>query len=85
MKEEDKKIKRVIIERKYFVCEGFGHIAYYYRNIKEEELILIPSNKFEVSKSRMIQKEKRSKKEIGKDKKTILRQERLKRKKLVKI
>ena len=29
--------KRVMQERKYFVCGGFGHIAYYYRNRKKSE------------------------------------------------
>jgi len=68
----------VIKERKYFVCEGFRHIAHHCRNIKEEEPIQIPSNKFEVLKDRIIQRGEESGREVGKDK-IILREERAKR------
>jgi len=58
-----------MIERKYFVCGGFGHIACNCRNVEnreEEESILILSNKFEVLKSRMMNIEEVSGREIKK-------------------
>ena len=40
--------QRVVEERKYFVCGGFKHIICYCRNRKEEESVLMPSNRLEV-------------------------------------
>jgi len=42
-----------MMKRKCFVCGEFGHIAYHCRNIREEGLILMPSNRFEVFKRRV--------------------------------
>jgi len=41
-------------ERKCFVCGGFGHITYYCKNMWEERLVQVSSNKFEVLKDRVI-------------------------------
>ena len=60
-------------KRKCFVCGGFGHIACYCRNIEEEGSVQIPSNKFEVLRSKVIQRGKGSGSEVGKDRKMILR------------
>jgi len=52
---------------------------------KEERLTLMPSNKFEVLKIKVMNIGKDSEKEIRKDRKTILREERLKKDKLVEV
>ena len=68
-----------MLERKYFGCREFEHIVYNCRNVKsrqEEGLVQRFLNKFEVLKSRVMNIGKRSRKEIGKDRKTILREER---------
>ena len=57
-------------ERKYFVCRGFEHIAYHCRNIEEEGSVQMPSNKFEVLRSRVIQR--------GEESGGILREEKAK-------
>jgi len=75
-------------ERKCFGCEGFRHITYYYRNVKskqEEELTQKSLNKFEVFKDRVMNIEKESGKIIGKNRKTILKEEKLKKKKSVEV
>jgi len=62
--------KRVMQERKCFVCRGFGHIAYHCRNIEnrqEERPTQRFLNKFEVLKSRVMNIEKESRREIRKD------------------
>ena len=77
-----------MIERKHFVCGGFGHIAHNYKNmenIRERKLILMPSNKFKVLKSKVMNIGKGSEREIEKDKKTILREEKLKKEKPVEV
>jgi len=66
-------------ERKYFGCGGFGHIAYYCRNMGEEEPTLVFSNKFEVLKIRVMQRGEGSSKEVAKDRREILREEKAKR------
>ena len=66
-------------ERKYFGCGGFGHIAYYCRNMGEEEPTLVFSNKFEVLKIRVMQRREGSSKEVAKDRREILREEKAKR------
>jgi len=66
-------------ERKCFVCRDFGHIAYHCRNMEEEESVQMPSNRFEVLKDRVIQRGKGSGSKVGKDKKEILREERVKK------
>ena len=77
-----------MMKRKCFLCGGFGqyHIACNYRNVdseKKEGLIPISSNKFKVLKSRLMNIEED--REISKDRKTILREERLKGEKSVKV
>jgi len=66
-------------ERKYFAYGGFGHMAYSCRNVREEELTQVFSNRFEVLKVKVMQREEESSKEVAKDKKEILRKERAKR------
>ncbi len=50
--------QRVMKKRKCFGCGGFGHIAYNCRNVRAEEPTLVPSNKFEVLKVRVMQRGK---------------------------
>jgi len=66
-------------ERKCFVCGGFGHITCHYRNMEKEGLVQMPLNRFEVLKSRVIQRGEESGNEAGKDRKEILKEERAKR------
>jgi len=66
-------------ERKCFVCRGFGHIAYHCRNMEEEGSVQMPSNRFEVLRSRVIQRGEGSGSEVGKNRKEILRKKRAKR------
>jgi len=66
-------------ERKCFAYGGFGYIAYYCRNAEEEELTQGLSNRFEVLKVRVMQREKGSSKKVAKDRKEILREEKAKR------
>ena len=69
----------MIEERKCFGCRNFGHVAHYCRNVREEELTQVSSNIFEVLKVRVMQKGEKSGKEVVKDRKEILREERVKR------
>ena len=71
--------RRAMEERKCFGCGGFGHIASNYRNIGKKEPMLVSSNRFEVLKVRVMQKGEGSGKEVAKDRKEILREERTKR------
>jgi len=71
--------QRAMEERKCFGCRGFGHMACYCRNMGEEELTLVSSNKFEVLKIRVMQRGKGSSKEVAKDRREILREEKAKR------
>jgi len=66
-------------ERKCFACGGFGHIAYSCKNVGKEEPAQVSSNRFEVLKVRVMQKGEGSGKEVVKDRKEILREERAKR------
>ena len=66
-------------ERKYFVCGGFGHITWYCRNIEEEGLVQMLSNRFEVLRSRVMQKREESGGKVRKDRKEILKEQRAKR------
>ena len=80
--------KRVMIKRKCFVCEGFRYIAYYCRNVEsrqEERPIQRSLNLFKVLRSNMINIEEKSRENISKDRKTILKEERLKKEKSVKV
>jgi len=71
--------QRAIEERKCFGCGGFGHMAYNCRNVGVEEPTLVSSNRFEVLKIRVMQRGEGSSKEIVKDRKEILREEKVKR------
>ena len=66
-------------ERKYFGCGGFGHMASHCRNEGKEELAPVPLNRFEVLKVRVMQKGEGSGKEVAKDRREILREEKAKR------
>jgi len=66
-------------ERKCFACGGFRHMAYSCRNIGKEEPTQVSSNRFEVLKVRVMQRGEGSSKEVAKDRKEILREERAKR------
>ena len=71
--------RRVMEERKYFGCGGFGHMASHCRNREGEEPMPVSSNRFEVLKVRVMQKGERSSKGIVKDRREILREEKAKR------
>jgi len=74
--------ERVIMERKSFGCRGFEHIAHSCRNVENRrkgESTLMPSNEFEVLKSRVINVGEGSGREIRKYRKMILREEKKKR------
>ena len=60
-------------------CGRFSYMAYSYRNEGKKELAQVPSNIFEVLKVKMMQKGEGTGKEVVKDKKEILREERVKR------
>jgi len=66
-------------ERKCFGCRNFGHVAHYCRNVGEERLIQMSSNRFKVLKVRVMQRGEGSGKEVAKDRKEILREEKGKR------
>jgi len=71
--------QRAIEERKCFACGIFGHVASHCRNIGEEEPTQVSSNRFEVLKVRVMQRGEGSSKEITKERKEILREEKAKR------
>jgi len=73
--------QRAMEERKCFGCGGFWHMAYNCRNIGAEEPTLASSNKFEVLKVRVMQRGEGSGKDTAKDRKEILREEKVKKKK----
>jgi len=66
-------------ERKCFGCRGFGHMASHCRNVGEEEPTQVSSNRFEVLKVRMMQRGEGSSKETMKNRREILREEKVKR------
>ena len=68
-----------IEERKCFACGEFGHMAYSCRNVGKKKLTQMSSNIFEVLKVRVMQRREGSSKEVAKDRKEILREERAKR------
>jgi len=85
MKKEEKR-KRAIRERRCFVCGIFGHMAHYCRNRGEEKRgSLMPQNKFEVLRDRVMQRGEGSGREVGKDHREILREEREKKERKMKI
>ena len=66
-------------ERKCFGCGGFGHMASYCRNGGKGEPVLVSPNRFEVLKVRVMQRGEGSGKEMAKDRREILREEKAKR------
>ena len=79
-KRKDEKRKRAIRERRCFVCGIFGHMARYCRNREEKKgPTQVPLNKFEVLRDRVMQRGEGSGREIGKDRREILREERMKK------
>ena len=66
-------------ERKCFACGRSGHIAYSCRNVRKERLVPMLLNEFEVLKDRVMQRGEESGKEIIKDRREILREEKAKR------
>ena len=71
--------QRAMEERKYFACGIFGHMASHCKNIGIEEPTQMSSNRFEVLKVRVMQKRERNGKEVAKDRREILREEKVKR------
>ena len=71
--------QKAMEERKCFECGGFGHMASNCRNMGKEEPIPVSSNRFEVLKVRVMQRGEGSGKEIVKDRKEILKEEKAKR------
>ena len=55
-------------------------MAYSCRNVEEKRLAQMPSNKFEVLRSKIMKKEEGEEREVKKDRKEILREERAKMK-----
>ena len=83
-KRKEEKRRRAIRERRCFVCNIFRHMARYCRNRGEKEgLAQVPLNRFEVLRDRVIQRGEGSGKEIGKERREILREER--KKKIVQV
>jgi len=66
-------------ERKCFGCGGFEHIVHHCRNVEEEGSVQVPSNKFEVLRSRVMQRGERSRGKVRKDRREILKEEKAKR------
>ena len=66
-------------ERKCFICGGFGHMTSNCRNEGKEEQVPVSSNEFEVLKVRVMQRGEGSGKEVAKDRREILREEKTKR------
>jgi len=79
-KRKEEKRRRAIRERRCFVCGIFGHMAHYCRNREEKRGSSMPQNKFEVLKDRVMQRGEGSGREIGKERREILREERKKKK-----
>ena len=71
--------RKVIEERRCFRCGGFGHMANHCRNVGVEEPVLASSNRFEMLKVRVMQKGEGSGKEIVRDRRETLREEKAKR------
>ena len=81
MRERRRRKRRQIVieEKKCFACREFSHMASHCRNVRKEGPALGLSNKFEVLKDRVMQRGEVSGKEIIKDRKEILRKEKVKR------
>jgi len=75
----EKNRQKAIEKRKCFACGKFGHMAYNCKNVEEEELTQVSSNRFEVLKVRVMQRGEGSSKEVAKYRREILREEKAKR------
>ena len=71
--------QRAMEERKCFGCRGFGYMASHCRNGGKGEPVLVFSNRFEVLKVRVMQRGEGRSKEVVKDRREILREEKAKR------
>ena len=71
--------QKAIEERKCFGYGGFGYMASYCRKVGAEEPTSVFPNRFEVLKIRVMQRREGSGKEVTKDRKEILREEKAKR------
>ena len=71
--------QRAMKKRKCFGCRGFGHMASHCRNGEKGKPVLVSSNRFEVLKVRVMQRGEGSSKEVAKDRRKILREEKAKR------
>ena len=75
--EKEKNTKITMQKKKCFVCRGFRHIIHYCRNMesRKKELTPMPSNKFEVLTSKVMNIGEDSTREMKKNRKTILRKD----------
>ena len=73
-KKKEERRRRAIRERRCFVCGIFGHMAHYCRNREEKRGSLMPQNKYEVLKDRVMQRGEGSGKEVVKERREILRE-----------
>ena len=71
--------RRAMEKRKCFGCRKFGYIVCHCRDIEKEGSVQMLSNKFKVLRSRAMQRREESERKVGKDRKKILKEERLKR------
>ena len=71
--------QRAMKKRKCFECGRFGYMASHCKNGEKEEPVLVSSNRFEVLKVRVMQRGEGSSKEVAKDRRKILREEKAKR------
>jgi len=79
-KKKEEKRRRVIRERRCFVCGIFGHMARYCRNREEKKgLTQMLLNRFEVLRDRVMQRGEGSGREIVKDRREILKEEKEKK------
>ena len=65
--------------RRCFGYSGFGHMVCYCRNVGNKKPAQVPSNRFEVLRDRVMQREEGSRREIVKDRRKILREKKAKR------
>jgi len=88
MDDKWRRVEEIEKSKKYFVCRSFGHITCNCKNVeskREEGSTLMPLNKFKLLKGRVINIGEESEKKIGKNRKTILREERLRKGKPMEI
>jgi len=71
--------QRAMKKRKCFECGRFSYMASHCKNGEKGEPVLVSSNRFEVLKVRVMQRGEGSSKEVAKDRRKILREEKAKR------